>query len=27
LATRQIGYLDELLTSSINLGDRLNKAI
>jgi hypothetical protein len=27
LATRQIGYLQELLTSSINLGDRLNKAI
>jgi len=27
LVPRQIGYLDELLTSSINLGDRLNKAI
>ena len=27
LATRQIGYLDELLTSNIHLGDRLNKAI
>lgn len=27
LATRQIGYLQELLTSSINLGDRLKKAI